>query len=78
MSSTQNTKPQSLIWRDPAGKPISCTEKVKVLRENHEELRQQLQDCFEDALLMGCDEEQFRQILDELVKDLVNPYNDIS
>ncbi len=75
MPTTEKTPITPTVWRDPAGQPISCVEKIKVLRENHEELRQQLQDCFEDALLMGCDEQQFRQILDGLVKELVNPYN---
>lgn len=65
------------VWRDGQGKPISCVEKVKVLRENHQELRDMLQDCFEDALLMGCDEKQFRQILEALVEELHNPYNEL-
>ncbi len=33
------------------------------------------QDALEDAVLMGCDETQFRQIINELVKRLENPYH---
>jgi len=62
------------VWLDPQGKPVSCLEKIKVLNENLEEIRQLAQDALEDALLMGCDETQFRRVLDELVHSLENPY----
>ncbi len=61
-------------WHDADNQPIACEEKIKVLRENYRELYQQLQDCFEDALLMQCDEQEFRTILHALVEKLVNPY----
>ena len=41
-------------WVKPDGSPVSCTEKVKVLNENYEELREALKDALEDALLLGC------------------------
>jgi len=49
-------------------------EKNKVLSENLDEIRQVCQDALEDAVLMGCDEQQFRQVLAELIATLVNPY----
>lgn len=61
-------------WRTPEGEPVSCVEKVKVLNENLEELRALAQEAFEDALLMGCDEAQFREVIDRLAATLVNPY----
>ena len=61
-------------WRDPDGKPVSCLEKIKVLNENIAELRGLAQDALEDAVLMGCDEGQFRAVLHELVDGLKNPY----
>ncbi len=54
-------------WPGKDGQPVSCTEKIKVLRENHEELAQVMQDAFEDALLMGVDETAMRAILHALV-----------
>ncbi len=63
-------------WHDPAGKAISCTEKIKVLNENIEELQQMAQDAFEDALLLGCDETQIRQTLQIMLQHLHNPYLD--
>ena len=65
---------QTTLWRDPDGKPVSCLEKLKVLNENVAELRSLAQDALEDAILMGCDETQFRAVLHALVDGLANPY----
>jgi uncharacterized protein (UPF0335 family) len=62
------------VWRAPPGELVSCVEKLKVLRENLEEIQQQCQDALEDAVLMGCDEGQFKQVLGNLVQQLENPY----
>lgn len=61
-------------WLSPRGEVIACVEKLKVLRENLEEIHQLCQDALEDAVLMGCDEAQFRQVLHDLVGSLENPY----
>lgn len=65
---------KKIIWRDPKGEVIACVEKNKVLQENLVEIRQVCQDALDDAVLMGCDEQQFRQVLAELVEQLKNPY----
>jgi hypothetical protein len=64
------------LWRSPTGEIVSCVEKLKVLRENLEEIQQLCQDALEDAVLMGCDERQFKQVLENLVERLENPYRD--
>jgi hypothetical protein len=61
-------------WLTPEGEPVSCLDKIKVLNENLEELRALAQDALEDAVLMGCDERQFREVLHRLAEGLVNPY----
>ena len=63
------------IWRRPDGSIVACTEKIKVLRENLEELRQMAQDAFEDALLMECEENQIRAVFQDVIAKLENPYN---
>lgn len=68
-------KQQAIVWQDQKGKVIACVEKHKVLRENLEEIHQICQDALEDAMLMGCEEQQFRTILLELVNSLENPYS---
>ena len=62
------------VWRQPDGKPVSCVEKIKVLNENLTEIQQMAQDALEDAILMGCDEAQVRDVLSGLVDSLHNPY----
>ena len=64
----------SHVWRQPDGNPVSCVEKIKVLNQNLDEIRQLAQDALEDAILMGCDEGQVRSVLQRLVEDLQNPY----
>lgn len=71
--STPYTPP---IWRHADGAPIACVDKIKVLNENMEELRQMAQDAFEDAVLLACPEAQIRAELHRLVDSLLNPYLD--
>ncbi len=64
------------VWRSPSGEVVACVEKLKVLKENLEEIQQLCQDALEDAVLMGCDELQFKQVLGNLIQQLKNPYAD--
>lgn len=61
-------------WFSDDGSPVSCTEKIKVMNQNMTELYQAAQDAFEDALLMGCSEQQLRDYLQQLVAGVENPY----
>ena len=67
-----------ICWVTPEGEPVSCIEKLKVLRESISELRQATQDVFEDAILIGCDERQVREVLAGLIERLENPYRKTS
>ena len=62
------------VWRAPDGEALSCREKIKVLNENLEELQQMAQDALEDAVIMGADEAQIRDVLRRMVDGLENPY----
>ena len=53
---------------------VSCSEKVKVMTEKFDELKQIAQDALEDGLLMEVSEAQMREALHKLVDELVNPY----
>ena len=66
---------ENIVWRGPRGEIISCFEKNKVMRENLEEIHRVCQDALEDAVLMGCDERQFREALAEVVSRIVNSYH---
>jgi hypothetical protein len=60
-------------WPGADGAPLSCREKLKALAENHQELAQVMRDAFEDAVLMGVDEQAMRRILGEMVQALPSP-----
>ena len=68
------TSLDTIVWRQPDGEPVSCIDKLKVLNENLEEIRQFCQDALEDAVLMGCDEAQARDVMESLVRSIKNPY----
>lgn len=65
--------PPPSVWPQPDGTPVSCREKLKMLSENHAELAQALQDTFEDAVMMGVDEQAMRRILLGMVDALESP-----
>ena len=67
-------QPEMPKWYGEDGTPVSCTEKVKVMAQNMQELYQTAQDAFEDALLMGCSEPQLRDYFAELIRAVENPY----
>ncbi|PHV12013.1 hypothetical protein [Chitinimonas sp. BJB300] len=61
-------------WHKNDGEIVSCFEKVKVMEENLDEIRQMAQDAFEDGLLMEVSEAQMREALHRMVDTLINPY----
>jgi len=62
------------IWVRDDGSVVSCVEKVKVMRENFEEIKQIAQDALEDGLLLEVSETQMREALHKLIDQLINPY----
>ncbi|HSR71574.1 MAG TPA: hypothetical protein VLL72_04270 [Kiloniellales bacterium] len=74
LSDPAETKFEAPVWLKPDGEPVSCRDKIKVLNENLEEIRQMAQDALEDGILMECDEAQLRRTLHALVDSLTNPY----
>lgn len=61
-------------WVRDDGSVVACTEKVKVMAENFDEIKQITQDALEDGLLMEVSEAQMREALHQLVDSLINPY----
>jgi hypothetical protein len=62
------------VWLSPDGVKVACTEKIKVMQQNLEELQQMAQDTFEDGVLMGIDSVQLKNYLMNLMQNLHNPY----
>ncbi len=63
------------VWIGPDGEPVACVEKLDVLRQNLAELREMAQEALEDAVVMGCDEAQAREVLSALVASLDPPFS---
>jgi len=61
-------------WRRPDGSVIACTEKLKVMQENMEELRRYALDALDDAVLMGCDEAQVKEAFQAMIAALDSGY----
>lgn len=65
--------PPPTAWPGLDGNAVGCREKMKMLTENYQEVAQVLTDVFEDAILMGVDEQAIRQVLADLVAGLETP-----
>jgi hypothetical protein len=63
-------KINKFIWYSKDKKIISCDETNKVLNENHSEVQSLIQNAFDDAILMGCDEEDVKEKIINLVNNL--------
>lgn len=63
-------------WLDPAGAPLSCTEKVKVLEENWQEVYEAMQNALDDAILMGCSTSFAKEQFVRMVRELSSPYRE--
>jgi hypothetical protein len=61
------------MWPGLDGNAVGCREKLRMLAENHAEVSQVLQDAFEDAILMGVEEEAMREVLAGIVAGLESP-----
>lgn len=62
------------LWLSPAGDKIACSEKLKVMQQNLDELQQIAQDAYEDGILMGIAPQQLKDFIMQLVANLYNPY----
>jgi len=57
-------------WRAPDGSVIACHEKLKVMNENLQEFQDTALNALEDAVLMGCSEDQVKAVLGEIISQL--------
>ena len=73
-TSKASTSKAAKVWRQPDGKPVSCLEKIKVLNQNISEIESLCADALEDGVLMGCDAEQIKAALHELIDGLKAPH----
>ncbi len=65
--------PPPEVWPGLDGTGVGCREKIRVLNENYAEASDVLRDAFEDAILMGVDEDGMRRILIAMIEGLDSP-----
>jgi hypothetical protein len=65
--------PPPTAWPGLDGNAVGCREKMKMLAENYQEAAEMLTDVFEDAILMGVEEQAIRKVLTDLVAGLETP-----
>ena len=56
---------------------ISCKEKIKVLNNNIDELQEMISDIYDEAILIGIDEKQLKEVLLKIVKNIRNNLNNV-
>mgnify|MGYP001246607849 CR=1 FL=1 len=61
---------KEFLWIDKNRKTISCEETNKVLNENFSEVLSTIQNSFDDAILLGCDENDFKKKIENAIKNL--------
>lgn len=57
------------VWKGKNDEKISCTEKIKILNENILEINQIIDDAIEDAVLMGADPDQVKEVIIKATKE---------
>jgi DNA-directed RNA polymerase subunit H (RpoH/RPB5) len=62
-------KGNKYIWKTKTKEIISCDEKLKILNENLIEIENLCQGAMDDAILMGCDEKDFKSKVIEVIKN---------
>ena len=58
------------IWRAKDNKIISCDETNKVLNENYNEIKTVIQSAYDDAILIDCDEKDFKNKIIDLINNI--------
>ena len=63
-------KVEKFIWRAKDNKIISCDETNKVLNENYNEIKNVIQNAYDDAVLIDCDGKDFKNKIIDLVNKI--------
>ena len=63
-------KVEKFIWRAKDNTIISCDETNKVLNENYNEIKTVIQSAYDDAVLIDCDEKDFKNKIIDLINNI--------
>ncbi len=74
---TENNQLIPKYWMGKDKKKISCKEKIKVMDSNLEEFKDMLADMYDEAVLIGVDEDQFKKVLLNIIKNIKSNLKDV-
>ncbi len=74
---TENNQLIPKYWIGKDKKKISCKEKIKVMDSNLEEFKDMLADMYDEAVLIGVDEDQFKKVLLNIIKNIKSNLKDV-
>ncbi len=74
---TENNQLITKYWMGKDKKKISCKEKIKVMDSNLEEFKDMLADMYDEAVLIGVDEDQFKKVLLNIIKNIKSNLKDV-
>lgn len=57
-------------WIGKNKEKISCKEKIKILNSNIDELQEMISEIYDEAILIGIDEKQLKDVLLEIIKNM--------
>ena len=58
------------VWRARDNSKISCKEKIIILNNNINELQNLINQIYDEAILMGVDKKQIKQVINNLTINL--------
>ena len=68
--SVKNKKNYPVFWQSNDNKKIACKEKIKILNNNIDELRELINQIYDEAILMGVKKKQIEEIINNITNDL--------
>jgi len=68
MKNKQNVLPNFWITKNKV--KITCKEKIKILNGNVEDIKNLLEETYDEAILMGADPTQVKEVIYKVVKNI--------
>lgn len=65
------------VWLDKNKKKIACKEKIKVMNTNLYEFQDLIKDIIDEAILIGVDEDQIKDVLLDIIKNTKNNLDNV-
>ena len=59
-------------WIGKNNEKISCKEKIKILNSNIDDLQEMISEIYDEAILIGIDEKQLKDVLFKIIKNMKN------